>query len=57
MYEKQLVECDECNGLGVVEGQTDEGDYSQIGMFRCLECEGSGEVYIYVEDYEAEEQD
>jgi len=56
MYEKQLIECDECNGLGVVEGQTDEGDYSRIGMFRCNECEGSGEVYIYVED-EAEEQD
>lgn len=55
MYEKILVECDECKGHGIIEAQTDEGPYSRTGMFRCNECEGSGEVFIYVEEpYEEE---
>jgi len=55
MYEKILIACEDCNGEGVVEGQTNEGDYSRTGMFRCNECNGSGEVFIYVEDNEAEQ--
>jgi DnaJ-class molecular chaperone len=55
MWEKRLVECDECKGHGVIEAQTNEGDYSKIGMFRCHECDGSGEVFIYVEDNEDEQ--
>lgn len=56
MYEKILVECDECKGMGIVEGQTNEGPYSRTDLFKCNECDGSGEVFIYVEDDE-EEQD
>jgi DnaJ-class molecular chaperone len=56
MYEKILVTCEECNGEGKIECQTNEGPYSRTGMFRCNECEGEGEVFIYVECDE-EEQD
>lgn len=56
MLEKILVTCEECDGEGIVESQTDEGPYSRTGMFRCNECNGSGEVFIYIEDNE-EEQD
>lgn len=55
MYEKILIACEECKGEGIVEAQTDEGPYSRTGMFRCNECNGSGEVFIYVEDNEAEQ--
>ena len=55
MWEKILVICDECNGEGVVECQTDEGPYSRSGMCRCNECEGSGEVFTYIESDEENE--
>lgn len=55
MWEKQLVECDECKGLGVIDCETDEGPYSRSGKCRCNECDGLGEVFIYVEDDENEQ--
>lgn len=56
MYEKILVTCDECLGRGIVESETDEGPYSRTVIVRCIECEGAGETFTYIECDE-EEQD
>lgn len=55
MFEKILVECDECNGEGMIECQTDEGPYSISGMCRCNECDGLGEIFMYIETDENEQ--
>lgn len=56
MYKKILIACPECEGEGLILGMSNEGPYSIECYSRCNECEGSGEVFIYVEDDE-EEQD
>ncbi len=55
MWEKILVECDECKGEGIIWCMSDEGPYSKEGYSRCNECEGSGEVFTYIESDEDEQ--
>ena len=39
-----FIKCDECNGTGIADYCTFEGDYSVDYKADCNECDGSGEI-------------
>ena len=48
----QSIKCAECHGTGIIEGYTNDGDYSIPFRDECIECDGSGEIKLkkYLDD-------
>jgi DnaJ-class molecular chaperone len=46
----QSIKCAECHGTGIIEGYTNDGDYSIPFRDECIECDGNGTIETEIDD-------
>ena len=46
----QSIKCAECHGTGIIEGYTNDGDYSIPFRDECIECDGNGTIETEIDN-------